>query len=135
MSRILVIDDNPSVRSLVRSALAGGAGHQVLEAADGFEGLAVARRQPPDLVLCDLFMPGLDGLETIGLLRQELPPLPVVGLGAGAERRSGADLLRVARQLGAAWVLSKPFGLEELFAAVAHLLGASGTGPPPVPRS
>ena len=57
MARILLIDDNAALRNLLRLQLEA-AGHEVLEAADGGEGIRLYRRQPADLVLCDLFMPG-----------------------------------------------------------------------------
>ncbi len=61
MARVLVIDDQPFVRDVLRKMLES-AGHQVVEAADGVEGVGLFRQRPCDLVLCDLFMPRENGL-------------------------------------------------------------------------
>src|SRR5262245_23961125 len=66
MASVLVIEDDPQVRAVLRAVLEG-AGHQVLEAADGAQGLATVRRRAVDLVFCDLFMPGKEGLEATPL--------------------------------------------------------------------
>src|SRR4051812_16983873 len=106
MAHVLVIDDEAAIRSFVRLALEK-AGHRVSEAADGDEGLRAFRADPADLVLCDIFMPEKDGLETIQILRRASPGVPVVAIGGGNYR--GTDFLAVARKLGATAALYKPF--------------------------
>jgi CheY-like chemotaxis protein len=134
VARILVIDDDGRMRSWLRPALEG-AGHSVAEAPDGAAGLAAYRREPADLVLCDLFMPGKDGLEAIRELRRLDPGARVVAMsGGGPFGVEGAELLAVARRLGAARVLLKPFGVDAVCAAVADALthpGAAGMPCPP----
>jgi CheY-like chemotaxis protein len=100
MARILVIDDACWVREVARLTLEAE-GYDVRQAADGEEGLREFRRDPADGVLCDLCMPGTDGVETIRQFRQEWPGVPVVAMSGGAAR-GGVDLLAVARSLGPA---------------------------------
>ena len=119
MARILVIDDNDTFRALLRLQLEG-AGHEVLEAANGAEGLLAYHDRPVDLVLCDLFMPEKEGLETIRDLRRAGEGKIIAMSGDGPGDASG--LLRVAQRLGAARALSKPFRAEALHQVVREVL-------------
>jgi CheY-like chemotaxis protein len=125
MTRILLIDDDASFCSLVRRVLEG-AGHDVDEAADGARGIAAFRRRPADLVLCDLFMPGTEGLETIRALRREFPDARVVAISGGAAW-GAVDCLPVACALGAVQAMYKPFAMDTLLALI--------DGPPALGRS
>jgi CheY-like chemotaxis protein len=107
MALVLVIDDTPQVRRLLRLTLEV-AGHRVREAAGGKEALRLFGREPADLVFCDLFMPEMDGLETMRELRRLNPAVPVVALSGGSDIAFDAPPVAVA--LGAAVVLRKPFG-------------------------
>lgn len=120
MADIVVIDDEPRYRRLIAQILTG-AGHGVRQAADGAEGLRMCRRRPPELVITDLVMPGMEGIETILQLSRECPEVPVLAI-SGAEPAS--VYLRAATALGAARSLSKPFTVEQLRAAVDGLLAA-----------
>jgi DNA-binding response OmpR family regulator len=130
MAKILVIDDDSGVREVMARALARD-GHEVVTAADGNEGLSVARREPPDLVITDIFMPEREGLDTIMELRKWRPDLRIIAISGGGHFASG-DYLRVARDMGAAVTLNKPIDLRALSSAVDSLLGDSG--PPDSPR-
>lgn len=123
MASILVIDDDARLREMLRLFLER-AGHEVREAPEGAEGLAAYRQRPADVVLCDLFMPGVDGLDTIRALQNEPVPTRVVVItGGGIKNRE--DALPAALRLGAAVALRKPFDPPELLAAVdAALRGA-----------
>lgn len=70
MAKILVIEDSPTNMKLVRLLLTGK-GYQVLEAEDAQNGIALAQREQPDLILIDIQLPGMDGLTATGLLRQD----------------------------------------------------------------
>lgn len=119
MASILIIDDEPSVRRLVRRLLER-AGHRVVEARDGAEGVLIFRSAPTDLVITDLYMPGQDGIETIQQLREEYPECRILAVSGGAT--VGADgPLEDARLLGADEVLAKPFQSEGLLDAVRRL--------------
>jgi CheY-like chemotaxis protein len=124
-ARVLVIDDEVWVRDVARASLEEE-GYHVREAAGGAEGLRALRAGPADAVVCDLFMPGMDGLEVLRALRRDFPAVPVVVM-SGAAFEGTLDLLRAAGLLGAARILNKPFRPAELAAAVGEALrGARG---------
>ena len=89
MARILHIEDDPANRLLVRKIL-GPAGHEVIDAADGLDGIQKARAVRPDLVLVDIAIPGLDGYEVTLRLRSEkdLGKLPIVAITAEGNRET-----------------------------------------------
>ena len=120
MSRVLVVDDDADVRAVTRHMLEN-AGITVVEAADGTTGIRVFRDVGADLVLCDLFMPGVDGIEVIGELRRKFPGVKIVAMSAGG-LGGRVDMLTVARRIGAAEVLHKPFSQEALLDVVERVL-------------
>jgi CheY-like chemotaxis protein len=120
MARVLVIDDNAAVR-LVARAMLQATGHDVEEAGGGAEAVEAFRGQPADLVLCDVFMPEKDGLQTIRELRALEPGLKVIAM-SGVGSRTGVDVLAIARAFGAAEALRKPFDLAALTGAVERAL-------------
>lgn len=120
VARIIVIEDEPAVRRLV-SRILSRAGHDVREAADGSQGVALLRSDPADLVITDLFMPGQDGIETIQQIRELEPETPILAMSGGGARGS-TDALTDAELLGADAVLQKPFSPADLEAAVSRLL-------------
>ena len=123
MERILIIDDDTSVRAVINGALSD-AGYEVLEAADGNEGLKCYRNSPTDLVITDLIMPEKEGIETIIELRREFPEVKVIAISGG--NRYGSDAsLSMAGRLGAERTLTKPFKIPDLLEAVREVLGAS----------
>jgi DNA-binding NtrC family response regulator len=126
VARVLVLDDEDEVRSVLMRTLQR-AGHEALGAANGLEGLQVARTQPLDLVVTDLVMPEVDGLEFIRELGRLRPGMPVIAISGGGvwDARS---LLTVAGTLGALRTMSKPFELAEFLSLVAEVLA---TGVPP----
>jgi PleD family two-component response regulator len=116
---ILLIDDDPLVRRIVIKTLTA-AGYQVTEASSGVEGLAFAKREPPDLILLDLMMPGMDGFEVCKQLRQNSPTanIPVLMLTALDQTEAKVRGL----QTGADDYITKPFNLDELQTRIeAHL--------------
>ena len=115
--RVLVVDDDPKIRTVVRRGLAYE-GYRVVEAASGEEGLEKAREHLPQLVVFDVMMPGLDGLEVTRRLRAAGDEVAILMLTA---RDEVAD--RVAGlETGADDYLVKPFSFEELLARVHALL-------------
>ena len=121
MARIIVIEDEPAIRRLVVRIL-GRAGHEVREAGNGRDGVALHRTDPADLVITDLFMPEQDGIETIQQIREFAPGTPIIAMSGGGSR-GNTDSLADAELLGAEAVLPKPFSPEDLERAVAGLLG------------
>jgi two-component system response regulator MprA len=121
--RILVVDDEPAVRTALRRALEQ-AGYAVGLAADGAEALAAVAARPPDAVVLDVLMPGVDGLQTCRRLRADGNAVAVLMLTARdavSDRVAGLDA-------GADDYLVKPFALEELLARLRALLRRTGTG-------
>ena len=115
--RVLVVDDEPLVCDLLARGLSAR-GLVVETAADGQEALEAVRREPPDLVLIDICLPKLDGLEVLRRLQEERPRIPVITLsGAGDE-----EVARRSLDLGAADFLMKPFSLEYLRTTVLAAL-------------
>jgi len=125
VARILLIDDDGGVRRTVRRLLER-AGHAVLEAGDGQEGLRLHREWRPDLIIADIFMPQVDGLELILQLRREAAAVPIVIL-SGGDGSGTPDLRKEAALLGAARVLSKPCAPDDLIGIVTRLLPQSGS--------
>ncbi|NML16496.1 response regulator [Azohydromonas caseinilytica] len=119
MSRVLIVEDNPQNLKLARLVLAK-AGFEVLEATDGEQGVRMAREQRPDLVLMDVQMPGLDGLQAIELLRADpaTAALKIVVLSALAMK---GDRERILCSGCDAYV-AKPFDYKELVATVSRVL-------------
>jgi DNA-binding NtrC family response regulator len=133
LGRVLVVDDEPELRRIFRRNLVR-AGHTVLEAASGRAALALVRQLAFDVVISDVRMPDLDGLDLLEVLQREKPQLPVV-LVSGSP-----DLERASAAYGALDYLVKPVKFEDLRSIVklAIELGRRGlSGPPParVPAS
>jgi two-component system response regulator MprA len=116
MTNILVIEDEDEIRDLLRRGLMYE-GYSVQTARDGSEGLLIARDTPPDLVVLDLMLPGLDGLEVCRRLRavDDVPILILTARGTVSDRISGLDS-------GADDYMVKPFSIDELLARVRALL-------------
>ena len=118
MARILVVDDKPDERAVVEEMLVS-LGHEVFSAANGREALGHQRSNPADLVITDLFMPELDGVEAIVAIKREFPEVKVIAMSGN----NVADaMLSVARRLGTVAELGKPFTIEQLAAAVEKAL-------------
>ena len=116
MAQILIIDDDPDVREFLEYTL-NSAGHQTVTAEGGREGLNRFLRAPADLVITDLFMPELDGLELIAGLRTRFPELAIIAMSGRTP-----NLLSVARNMGSNEILHKPFSADELVAVVQSVL-------------
>ena len=125
MARILLIDDEESIRTLMRQILEQS-GHAVIEARGGTEGLALFPHAHVDLVITDIVMPDMDGLEVLRELRRMDPSVQILAITGGDVER-GAVYLNTARLMGAATVLAKPFGAAQLRAAANGLLPGDGT--------
>ena len=125
MARILIVDDDTAVQTTV-SLLLERAGHSVVAASDGRKGLAIFETGDFDLLFLDIFMPGMDGFETMRLVHQRKPLTPIVVIsGRPMPSDSGPDFLTMAMKLGAVSQLQKPFKPAELLGAVAGCLEAA----------
>jgi CheY-like chemotaxis protein len=127
MARILVVDDDELVRNTIWVMLRSH-DHDAEMASDGERGIEQFRESSFDLVICDLFMPNKDGLETIKEIHRLSPATPIIAISGGIAPTAAAgappdpDFLRMAGMLGASAMLTKPFGLEQILAAVERCL-------------
>jgi signal transduction histidine kinase len=119
MKKILVIDDDSAVQSLTVKALETR-GFRTLTANDGVEGLEVAKKQLPDLIICDIQMPRLNGYETLAALRQDpvTAAIPFIFLSGLTDRKE----LRHGMGLGADDFVTKPFSIADLMQAITARL-------------
>ena len=125
-----MVDDDAAVQLTVRLLLER-AGHSVVTADDGRKGLAACQTEDFDLLFLDIFMPGMDGFETMRLVRQHRPQVPIIVISGRPISSEGApDFLTMATKLGAISSLQKPFRPADLLAAVAECLKAAGRGSP-----
>jgi CheY-like chemotaxis protein len=116
MARILVIDDDAQIRETLRIILEH-AQHEVVEAQNGRVGINLYRKEPSDIVIVDMIMPEVDGVETIADLRRDYPGVKIIAISGYSEPH-----LRIAKKLGALRTLHKPFPLTELIGAVQEVL-------------
>lgn len=116
MATVLVVEDEEAIREAIVFNLKRD-GHDVLAAADGVEGLALAREHQPDLIVLDVMLPRMSGLDVCRVLREETP-IPILMLTA---RDSEADVVQ-GLDLGADEYVTKPFSMRELRARIASLL-------------
>lgn len=126
--RVLVVDDEPPIRRFLRTSLSAQ-GYEVAEAEDGAAALEAIARREPDLLILDLGLPGLDGLEVIRRLRGSGAALPVIVLSSRVDEAGKVEAL----DLGADDYVTKPFGMDELLArlraALRHKLQQRGERP------
>jgi len=120
---ILVVDDNQDICDFVRAALETG-GYKVRTVADGADALALQRKSRAALLVTDIFMPGMEGFETIAHFKTEFPQTRIVVMSAGSIPSMKHDFLATAALLGVGATLRKPFTAGELLDAVRKVLGA-----------
>jgi two-component system chemotaxis response regulator CheY len=121
MPNILLVDDDPVFREAT-AAMLRSLGYEVLEAADGNEALAIYRKSGTpsvDAVLCDIFMPGKEGFETIGELRRDFPAARIVAMSTG-DSKGRMDVFKIALRMGASTTLRKPFDQQQLREALGR---------------
>jgi CheY-like chemotaxis protein len=131
-SYILVIDDDALVRQALTQVLESR-GYEVQCAPEGRQGLRAFRKRRPDLVISDIIMPDMEGIETILELRVLSSDCPIIAISGGG-RFGKADFLSVAKHLGATATLSKPFETDDLLRTVASCLAGNFARPTPSPE-
>ncbi len=125
-AKILVVEDNPTTRRVLNERLTSNQ-FQVIEAGDGVQGLALANRERPDLILLDIILPGLDGVKTADglkvfeLFRKEtlLTGTPIIFLTGLA---AGTGLVKSGNPRREYWTMGKPYRPEELLEAIDQAL-------------
>ncbi len=113
MTKILIIEDEPAMRANVADILEME-NFQPLSAATGREGLEAARRERPDLILCDILMPGMDGLSAIMKIVEQDPKAKIIVVSALVKEALRKEAIRA----GAVDFVAKPFQVERLLEAV-----------------
>ncbi len=124
MTKVLIVEDDDAMREVMSRALRLK-GFEVSVARDGAEGLMLWERDQPDAVVTDLYMPNVDGIETILALRTRQPALPIVAV-SGGDTRASFLALDSAGDLGATVILPKPFTPDQLHDALQRALAAGG---------
>lgn len=124
MSKVLLIDDDPTIQKVFAQFLTR-LGHEVLQADNGKTGLCLMQQNRPDLIITDIMMPEMDGLEILMKIRNDHDDIPVIAISGGM-RALPVNFLQQAKLFGARYVFEKPVSLEVLKNAVEELTGASG---------
>ena len=119
---ILIVDDDPDLRRVFKIIF--GKDYRVIEALNGAEALSLLRTEAPRLMVLDLEMPGMDGLEVLKAVKAARPSLPVIMLTG----KHDVEAARSALFLGACQFITKPFGVESLRSEIQRLLDATGEG-------
>ncbi len=119
MASVLVVEDNPANMKLA-TFLLESAGHSVISATDAEVGLALARAEQPDLILMDIQLPGMDGLEAISLLKSDeaTRAIPVIALTALAMKGDEARIM----ESGCDGYIAKPMRYQEFLASITQQL-------------
>ncbi len=121
MAHILVIDDEFQIRQLVTRMLETD-GHMVTTASNGAEGLRLFQQERPDLIITDLIMPELEGLEVINRIKKNNDNVPILAMSGGGHHCRRDVILHVSELFGAKAVLPKPFTRSELMQAIVVAL-------------
>ncbi|GIN20289.1 MAG TPA: response regulator [Bacillus bacterium] len=115
--KVLIVDDQFGIRTLLNEVLQKE-GYEIFQAANGFQALSVTEQHAPDLVLLDMKIPGMDGLEILKKMKEINPDIRVLIMTAYGE----LDLIEQTKKLGALAHFSKPFDIEEIRSAVKKYL-------------
>lgn len=133
MAIIVIVDDDPTIQ-LIAGELLRADGHAIVQAGDGVEALKVLATTPADLVVLDMLMPNMDGLETIIEMRRAHPDTKILAISSGGPM-GPHDLLRTARLFGADDTLAKPLTFSTFGAAVDRLLNQTERAESPFAES
>jgi DNA-binding response OmpR family regulator len=121
-ARIVVVDDDPAIRDSL-TILLEARGYDVRSADSGDRGVSLAREFQPDIVMTDIIMPGVEGIETIMTLKRQQPQIRIIAMSGGRDR-GGRNYLELARKMGADRSLEKPFDESALLEAIQSLCGS-----------
>ena len=125
VARVLIVDDDDAIRGVLPRILER-AGHDVEACADGVAALEKCRSWSPELIITDVYMPEMDGIEFLLKVREDQPDVPIIVISGGGQFFTAGHALEDAIQLGAISTLAKPFEMDEVLAAVdAALSGTS----------
>lgn len=131
MGSILIIDDEEDIRDALQMVLES-VGHDVKTASNGNEAVELQRKEPADLIITDIIMPGKDGVDTIKEIQQDFPGIRIIAISGGGgvqpneyvpEAITTTAYLAAAKEAGADKIFTKPFERNELIHAVDALFG------------
>ena len=120
MKRILVVDDDPGMREMVKLLL-NDEGYHVFEASNGKHAMEFLKKESPDLVITDIIMEEMDGVEIIMEIRENYPDIKIIAMSGGS-KISAEEYLDSASDLGADRVFTKPFALPDMLKAIKELI-------------
>tara|TARA_B100001971_G_C17997368_1_gene435450 strand:- start:188 stop:598 length:411 start_codon:yes stop_codon:yes gene_type:complete len=120
MIKILVIDDDELVKNMISSVLRKN-NFEVVSASNGVEGVNVAKKVEPNIVLTDMLMPDKEGVETIIEVKQALPEVKVIAMSGGGQEKN-MTFLQMAKKVGADCVLQKPFKPSDLVSMIKEMV-------------
>ena len=120
IKKILIIEDDDNVRDMLKRLLEGEA-YKVIEARNGGEALIILKVETPDLIITDIIMEDVDGLEIIVGLKKDKPNIPIIAISGGGSLGSNA-YLSSAKALGADYTFTKPFSFDEIQSTLKKLL-------------
>ncbi len=123
--KILVVDDEVEICSVLRQFFQRE-GYEVMTSTDGDDALALAMQERPHVIMLDIKMPGISGIEVLRLLREQHHPAKIIMLSAVKDD----GVIKDALQLGADGYLTKPFHLEHVAQLVASMSGSQPAAPP-----
>jgi len=112
MPKVLLVDDDAVFRAAARAMLSD-LGYEVVEASDGNEAIEIYRSSADAIVLCDIFMAGKEGFETIRDLRRDYPAAKIIAMSAG-DSKQRLDVFKIAVLMGASATIRKPFDRQQL---------------------
>lgn len=121
MSRILIIDDSNVYRLLLKSELEN-AGYEVHDAPDAKTGLEITRKYFINLVITDMFMPEIDGIQTIVLFKQEFPQLKIAGITEVCSDGKNKYLANLAKDHGAIEVFNKAYDIKHIISLISRIV-------------
>lgn len=123
MAYIVIVDDDEAVRDILTRILARG-DHEVADFEDGKLAFESILERRPDLIITDIYMPEMDGIEFLIRIHEEEPGLPIIAISGGGFTSAGF-VLEDAGRLGATATLEKPFEVEEVLSAVDEALSTA----------
>jgi CheY-like chemotaxis protein len=121
MAKILVADDYPLTVEMLENLLTE-LGHQVISTTDGIYVETLIQKENPDLLILDVYMPEMDGIQTISAVKAKWPDLPVISVTGGGQ--SGHDYSEIMEALGAVAYLTKPLNTSKLISEIDNALAA-----------